>query len=468
MDDSQDIYLIGIAGTGMGALAGLLKALGHRVRGSDEHVYPPMSDKLAEWGIPVVEGFDPGHLEPAPDRVVVGNVIRRENPEAAQARDASMPTWSMPQAVAEYGIRDRHSVVVTGTHGKTSITAMVAHLLMSAGRDPGFLVGGALLNYRESFHAGSGDHFVVEGDEYDTAYFDKGPKFHHYRPRTVVITSLEFDHADIYDSVEAIETNFEGLVERVPPDGHLVVWAGAQRALRIAKRSGRPLTVYDESDPEADLVTRAQSTGEEGLSFEPVLRGESLGQVRVAQWGRFSANNALAAIGAALQAGLSPVEIARGLASFRGVKRRMEVIGQPRDVVVVDDFAHHPTALFETLSAARLRWPGHKLWAIFEPRSASTRRRTFQDALVESFLPADEIIVGSHPRLAEIEEAERFSPEKLAQDLNRRAKRARAIADVSEIASTVAREAQAGDVVMICSNGAFGGLHAKLLERLAA
>ncbi len=469
MSDREDIYLMGIAGTGMGALAGLLKSLGHSVRGSDEHVYPPMSDKLREWQIPVLEGFDAGHLEPRPDRVIVGNVIRRVNPEAARAREESIPTLSMPQAVAEYGIRDRHSIVIAGTHGKTTITALVAHLLMSAGRDPGFLVGGALLNYPESFRGGEGDYFVVEGDEYDTAYFDKGPKFVHYRPRTAIITSLEFDHADIYDSVEQIETSFRKLTEAVPADGHLVVWGGAERAMRIAQASGRPLSVYDaRPGAVAQLTLARQETGPEGLRFEPLLEGESLGEMRVALWGSYSANNVLAAIGAARAAGLTAEELRDGFASFRGVKRRMEVRGEPRGITVVDDFAHHPTAIRETLAGARLRWPGARMWAIFEPRSATTRRNVFQNALVDAFLPADRIVIGSHARLNEIPEAERFSPERLAEELEASGRWARAIAEVDAIVTTVAEEARPGDVVMVCSNGAFGGLHEKLLSALGS
>lgn len=469
MNDQDDIYLMGIAGTGMGALAGLLKSIGHRVRGSDEHVYPPMSDKLREWGIPVLEGFDAAHLDPRPDRVIVGNVIRRGNPEATRAREEGIPTLSMPQAVAEYGIRDRHSIVIAGTHGKTTITALVAHLLTSAGRDPGFLVGGALLNYPESFRAGDGGYFVVEGDEYDTAYFDKGPKFVHYRPRTAVITSLEFDHADIYDSVEAIEASFRELAVTVQHDGHLVVWGGAERALAIARDSGRPFSVYDaRPGVTARLTLKHYETGPDGLRFEPVVDGESLGEMRVALWGSYSANNVLAAIGAALDAGLNADALREGFASFRGVKRRMEIRGEPRGVTVVDDFAHHPTAIRETLAGARQRWPQARMWAIFEPRSATTRRNVFQDALVDAFLPADRIIVGSHARLDEIPEASRFSPDRLARALEAEGRWARAIADVDAIVETVTREARAGDVVMICSNGAFGGLHEKLLVGLGA
>ncbi|MEO1173095.1 MAG: Mur ligase family protein, partial [Myxococcota bacterium] len=386
--------------------------------------------------------------------------------EAARARQDEIPTLSMPQAVAEYGIGDKHALVIAGTHGKTTITALVAHLLMAAGKDPGFLVGGALLNYPESFRAGAGGFFVVEGDEYDTAYFDKGPKFVHYRPRTAVITSLEFDHADIYDSIESIETSFRKLLDALPEDGgHAVVWKGAERAVRLAQASGRSVSLYHESEP-ADLTLAQHRTGPEGLTFEPIVGGRSLGEMQVALWGRFSANNVLAAIGCALDAGLSAEEIRTGFASFKGVKRRMEVRGRPRGITVVDDFAHHPTAIRETLSAARERWPDARMWAVFEPRSATTRRNIFQDVLVEAFAPADRVVIGSHARLNEIDASERFSPEKLAAALEGRGAWARAIPSVDDIVAAIVSEGRSGDVVMVCSNGAFDGLHRKLLDAL--
>ncbi|MEO0815048.1 MAG: cyanophycin synthetase, partial [Myxococcota bacterium] len=288
------------------------------------------------------------------------------------------------------------------------------------------------------------------------------------QPRTAVITSLEFDHADIYDSVEAIEASFEKLVRVVPEDGHLVVWAGAERAIKIAEASGRPLTRYDAApSASAELTMARHRTGPDGLDFEPVHRGASLGTMRVALWGSYSANNVLAAVGAALDAGLSAEEIRKGFESFRGVRRRMEIRGEPNGVTVVDDFAHHPTAIRETLAGARLRWPDARMWALFEPRSATTRRNVFQDVLVEAFESADRIIIGSHERLHEIDESERFSPERLAQALEGRGKWARAIADVDAMVASVQAEAKPGDVVMVCSNGAFGGVHGKLLAALA-
>jgi UDP-N-acetylmuramate: L-alanyl-gamma-D-glutamyl-meso-diaminopimelate ligase len=465
-----DIYLLGICGTGVGSLAGLLKQLGHRVRGSDEHVYPPMSDKLREWDIEVLEGYDAAHLDPEPDLVVVGNVIRNHNPEARRARERHLPTLSMPEALARFGIGDKHGVVIAGTHGKTSITALAAHVLMKAGRDPSFLVGGALVGYPESFRAGGGEQFVVEGDEYDTAYFDKGPKFVHYRPRTAVITSLEMDHADIFDSIEAVEHAFRAFIGQVPSDGHLVLWRGAERARRLVAEHARTsrITVYSETPhPDADLILDGYESGPEGIRFLPVDRGEPLGEMRAPLWGEFSAANVLAVIGALRPLGLSNAELRDGLASFAGVRRRLEVRGQPRDITVVDDFGHHPTAVEKTLAAARSRWPGRRLWALFEPRSATTRRKLFQERFTDAFAAADRVILGSHERLAEIPERERFDPGAVAAALVDRGVAAEAEPDVDRIARRVCDEARAGDVVILFSNGAFGGLHRKLLAALS-
>ena len=465
------IYFIGICGTGVGPLAGLLKRQGHEVAGSDEHVYPPMSDKLREWGIPILEGYDAAHLARRPDLVVIGNVVRATNPEAVVVRERDLRFMSMPQAVAEFGIRDRHCIVVAGTHGKTTTSALTAHVLLEAGRDPSFLVGGALVGYPDSFRSSDGDLFVIEGDEYDTAYFDKGPKFLHYRARTAVITSLEYDHADIYDSLAAIERSFARLIAQVPEDGHLVMWHGATRArAQLAEHARtREVTLYaEQAAPDANLHMARCTSGPAGLSFEAVLHGRSLGVMQVPLWGPASAQNVLAVIGALVPRGLAAADLARGLASFAGVKRRLEVRGEPGGVTVVDDFGHHPTAVAVTLAAARTRWPGRRLWAIFEPRSATSRRNVFQTEFVDAFAGADRVVIASHERLNEIPAATRFSPEQLAADLRVRGVHAKAEAKVEGIATLVAGEAERGDVVMVFSNGAFGGLHELLLARLAA
>jgi len=466
---SRNIYFIGICGTGVGALAGMLKQLGHVVSGSDEHVYPPMSTKLQEWGIPIFEGYKVEHLQPKPDLVVVGNVIRSTNIEAIYARKTGIPTLSMPEAIAEYGIGDKHSIVVTGTHGKTTTTAMLAHVLMQANSDPSFLVGGALMGYAESFRVGKGPYFVIEGDEYDTAYFDKGPKFWHYKAKTAIITSLEYDHADIYPSIEAIENSFKGLIQRVPNDGHCIVWHGATRARRLIREYAQTtqiITYASSVEQDANLYLKDWSSGPEGLTLYPVYQGRELGKMQVPLWGDFSAQNVLAVIGALLSIGLDVEKIRTGLASFQGVKRRLEVRSEIKGITIVDDFAHHPTAVLQTLAAARTRWPKRCLWALFEPRSATSRRNVFQNDYVQAFLSADKIVIAGHERLREIPEAERFNPEQLAYDLVTQGRQAEAIRDVDDIVERVSQTATAGDVVLVFSNGDFGGLHGKLIARL--
>ena len=490
----QRTYVVGIAGTGTGALAGLLKAAGHDVTGSDTHVYPPMSDKLAEWGVPVLEGFDAAHLEPAPDLVVVGNVVRRDNPEAVATRERNLPTMSMPQALAHFGIGSRHSVVVAGTHGKTTTTALLAHVLVDAGREPGFLVGGALVGYRESFRLGSGDTFVVEGDEYDTAYFDKGPKFLHYRGKTVLLTSLEFDHADIFADVQAVENAFARLIEQLDTDGHLVVWSGAHRALKLAQNARcQTLTVYGQTNdaielsrPHVRVVAEDVQLGPRGASFTvhqrdvaPLdydakanhagaapMHNDAQNAVptrfEVGLWGSFSVDNALAVVVAARARGLSDAAIAAGLRSFCGVRRRMEVRAEVRGITLVDDFAHHPTAVLATVAAARSRWPGRRLWAIFEPRSATSRRNTFEAEYVQALGSADCAVVAHHARLDEVPVAQRFDPARVANAITSAGGQAWDAPDADAIAARVAQEVRAGDVLMVCSNGSFDDLLNKL------
>jgi len=464
----KDIYLLGVGGTGVGALAGLLKQLGHRVRGSDEGIYPPMSYKLQEWGIHVDLGYDPKHFQPRPDLVVIGNVVRATNPQAVFAREQNLSVMSMPEAVAEFGIGQRHCIVVAGTHGKTSITALCAHVLIDAGYDPGFLVGGALVGYRDSFASGSGEHFVIEGDEYDTAYFDKGPKFVLYRPRSAIITSLEYDHADIFADIAAVEAAFGKFIDVVPQDGHLVVWEGATRARRLLESSEQRTTIYGGDEREGvDLWANAYSSGPEGLQFEPMLDGASLGQMRVPLWGEFSLHNALAVVGVLAPLGLPSEKIAKGLASYRGVRRRFEVLGEPGGVTIVDDFGHHPTAVAATLQAARMRWPQRRIWALFEPRSATNRRNTHQDAYVRAFGGADRVVLGSHKRLEEVPKEERFDPSQVSEALNAAGVEAKAVEDPKAVAQWVIEQSEPGDVLMVFSNGDFGGLHAMLQEGLS-
>ncbi|MCK5689321.1 UDP-N-acetylmuramate dehydrogenase, partial [Myxococcota bacterium] len=325
--------------------------------------------------------------------------------------------------------------------------------------------------YPDSFRVGDGKFFAIEGDEYDTAYFDKGPKFLHYKPQTAIITSLEFDHADIFDSIDDVERAFQKLIQIMPKNGHLVIWRGAERAVRLARESDfeGKLTIYDsEPGPGVDLWLSDISTGAQGVSFNATYHNESLGHFELPQWGDYSALNGAAILGALIGAGLSPDEVRGPMSTFRGVKRRMEIRGEFDGVTLVDDFGHHPTAIKVTLDGARARFGERRIIAVFEPRSATTRRSVFQKELVDAFLVADRAIIGSHERLGEIDEAERFSPERLVRDLNERGVEAAHIPEVGEIVETLAKTVQSGDVIMVFSNGAFGGLHQKLEATLMA
>lgn len=465
---TKSIHLIGICGTGMGSFAGLLKAAGHRVRGSDENVYPPMSDKLAAWGIPVASGYRPENLDPAPDLVVVGNVIKRNNPEAMAVVERGLTATSFPAALGELFLEHKHSVVVAGTHGKTTTTSMIAWLLTAAGRDPGLLVGGVPQNFGEGFRLGNGEYFVVEGDEYDTAYFDKQPKFLHYRPRTAVLTSLEFDHADIYPNVEAIEAQFDKLVALVPPGGKIVACASAPRVMDRLHLSRAPIETYT-AQPELAATWHARDLelGERGASFALFHERIRVGRFELPLWGRHNVENAIAAISVALSAGLSVAEVREGLLEFRGVERRQTVRAEIDGVRVVDDFAHHPTAVKETIAALRARFPTGRLYGIFEPRTATSSRKYFQDLYASAFDEADQVIIASVGR-KELAATEKLDTEVLAQAIAARGRPARHVADVDAIVALLVAEARPGDTLLLMSNGGFGGIYAKLERALAA
>jgi UDP-N-acetylmuramate: L-alanyl-gamma-D-glutamyl-meso-diaminopimelate ligase len=330
-------------------------------------------------------------------------------------------------------------------------------------------VGGVLVGYSESFRNGEGNFFAIEGDEYDTAYFDKGPKFRHYKPKTAIVSSLEFDHADIFTSIEDVEAAFKKLITIVPEDGHLIAWAGATRAVRLINESGiaQKVTLFDtKPGDDVRLWMKQCETTPDGLVFEAVRDGVSLGEMTVPMWGEFSARNVLAAIAAIESADLSAEALKAGLASFQGVKRRMEVIGESNGITVVDDFGHHPTAVTLTLAGARKRWPSRRIIALFEPRSATSRRNIFQDAFVEAFSAADHVVIGTHKRLQEIDEAERFSPAAVARKLSDDGVASVAPGDVDAVLAHLSGETRAGDVIIVFSNGDFGGLHGRLVKQI--
>ncbi|MDC0714298.1 UDP-N-acetylmuramate:L-alanyl-gamma-D-glutamyl-meso-diaminopimelate ligase [Stigmatella sp. ncwal1] len=464
------IHLLGVAGTGMGSFAGMLKAAGYEVTGSDENVYPPMSDMLQAWGIPVVTPYRPENLDAAkPDLAIIGNVIRRVNPEATEVRARRLPQMSFPAALGSLFLKQSHSVVVAGTHGKTTTSSLMAHVLVDAGKDPSFLVGGVTQNYAGNYRVGKGPHFVVEGDEYDTAYWDKGSKFLHYQPRTAILTSVEFDHADIFRDLPHYEATFEKFVRLIPPEGQLVVCAAYPNAVRIAGGTrGRVVTYVAREGAEADYTPRNVSFGAEGARFEVVERGTVLGTARMELTGLHNVENVLSVIAAARGLGLSFEEIAQGLASFRGVKRRQEVRGEPGGILVVDDFAHHPTAVRETIAALCQRFPERRLWAIFEPRSNTSRRNIHQEDYAHAFTGAARASLKVPERHDKVPSNEELDVPRLCEALKAQGIQADHAADVPSLLERVAREALRGDVLLVMSNGAFGGFIDKVLAALQA
>ena len=457
---------MGICGTGMGSFAGLLKAAGYRVRGSDENVYPPMSDKLAAWNIPVMTGYRPENLDPAPDLVVVGNVIRRTNPEAQAVLERGLPYTSFPKALGEMFLEDRHSVVVAGTHGKTTTSSLLAWLLHQGERDPSFLIGGIPENFSEGFRLGRGPHFVVEGDEYDTAFFDKVPKFVHYRPKTAVITSIEFDHADIYDDVAAIEAQFSKLVDLVPASGVILAYAGDPRVMKVVDSAIADVERYaleETASPNwhvRDLVFDA-----DGSNFWIFQHRIRLGRFHLPMSGRHNVENAVAAVVVALRLGMSVAEIRDAMAEFKGIARRQTIRGEIGGIRVIDDFAHHPTAVRETVRGIRARYADGRLFAVFEPRSATSSRKYFQDAYSSAFSGADEVIIAAVGKKGLAAE-EQLDTAELAAAITSNGIRARNIRQIDDIIELLAREALPQDTLLFMSNGGFGDIHDKMLSAL--
>ena len=467
----------------MGAVAGLLAGAGDDVRGSDAAVYPPMSEQLAALGVPVMMPYAAENLAWQPDLVVVGNVHGKDHVEVQAALAQGIALTSFPAVLGDRLIDGKHAIVVCGTHGKTTTTSLIAHVLGEAGRDPSLFVGGVPVGLGHGYKLGKGEDFVIEGDEYDTAFFDKGPKFLHYKPRTVILTSVELDHVDIFPSFEAVKDTFKKLVALIPADGLLVVCGDAPDAVAIAKAAACKVEVYAVLDAPADGgeepappegVTWWASHLEVGksgrVSFD-VYRRNGGGAEKVDRFesllvGRHNVENSLAAIAVASARGVAIKDIQRGLASFAGVRRRQELRGIAGGVTVLDDYAHHPTAVRETLKALRKRFPKRRLIAVYEPRSATSRRKTFQGEFADAFAYADEVIVGRMFDPSKIPAADRFDPERLALDLHQRGTKASYTPDVDVIVKQLAESAAPGDVVCVLSSGSFDGLHDKLLDAI--
>ncbi|SHI01024.1 UDP-N-acetylmuramate--L-alanine ligase [Desulfofustis glycolicus] len=462
----QSIHLMGIGGTAMAALAGMLSERGYRVSGSDNPLYPPMSDLLDRLDIEVAAGYQPENLSHRPDLVVVGNVISRDNPEARALADAGLPYLSMPQAVATLFLASRRPLVIAGTHGKTTTASLLAAALHTAGADPGFLIGGIVQDFGSNYRLGGGPVFVIEGDEYDTAFFDKGSKFLHYRPEVAVITSIEFDHADIFADLEAIKHSFHRFVSLLPQHGLLVANLDDPVVAEIAASARCPVQSYGRQvgrDWRIGVIDQKP----EKTSFQ-LYRGDALfADMTIHQPGLHNCLNATAAVAVMSHLGLDRTALLAGCNAFKGVRRRQEIRGVVDDIIVIDDFAHHPTAVRETLIALRQAYGDRRLIAVFEPRSNSSRRSLFQQAYAASFGAAHLAIIKEPPILKETDRLDRLSAALLADEIDRNGGKAVACADTDAILTRLGEIARPGDVIAILSNGGFDDIHRRLLAVLA-
>jgi UDP-N-acetylmuramate: L-alanyl-gamma-D-glutamyl-meso-diaminopimelate ligase len=461
MAKHKHIHLIGICGTAMASLAGMLQQRGFRVTGSDAAAYPPMSDFLASLGIPLAQPFAAQNLEPHPDMAVVGNAISRGNLELEHVLDKRIPFCSMPQIFHDEFLLGKEVLVVAGTHGKTTTTSMLSWIFDSAGLQPSFLIGGIAENFGSSFQLGSGKHFILEGDEYDTAFFDKGPKFMHYFPDSVILTSVEFDHADIYKDLDAVETAFKRLVNLVPGRGRIIGFDGGESIERCLTKAFCPVERYGFS-PKAPWQITNLKLQPARTTWSVMRNGKPWADFEFALGGEYNVCNATAAAAMAAGCGIPKEQIVAALRSFKSVKRRLEVRAEVNGITVIDDFAHHPTAISGTLTALRALYPGSRLWVILEPRSNTLRRNVFQNSLAESLALADEIVVANVFKSEAIPENERLDLAAVTRQIEKQGRRARILADADAIVRQVAPEMKSGDVIAILSNGGFGGIYEKL------
>jgi UDP-N-acetylmuramate: L-alanyl-gamma-D-glutamyl-meso-diaminopimelate ligase len=464
-EDLKRVYLIGICGTGMGSLAGLLQQTGCRVYGSDEAAYPPMSTRLAEMGVHVLEGFTEDHLKPPPDLVIVGNACTPRHVEAAFARDNHLPQLSLPEALAHFYLKKRRSLVVAGTHGKTTTTGLLVHALRSAGLDPGFMVGGVMVNGNVSYGVGRGRHFVVEGDEYDSAYFDKRPKMMHYLPHSAIITSVEFDHADIYDDWDAYLAAFREFAGTISPEGTLAL-NGDDRVVReLAEHASGNVRLYGLSEG-MDVSARHVRYGAGGQRFSLMVDGEIVEEIFFPMSGRHNLMNVLAVCTIALSEGMSPTVLADGIAQFKGMRRRQEIRGDADGVLVIDDFAHHPTAVRETVRAIADRWPERRVVAVFEPRSNSSRRKVFEQAYSEAFGGAEHVFLSMPPIRHNDSADDLLNADTVSRIIREGGIPAAAFESADAVLPHLVDVLRPGDVALIMSNGGFGNIHDRLLQQL--
>jgi UDP-N-acetylmuramate: L-alanyl-gamma-D-glutamyl-meso-diaminopimelate ligase len=456
-------YFIGIGGIAMAQAALLLQEMGYRVTGSDTSLHPPTDQQLQEGNIIVEKAYEAAHLTPAPDLVVIGNAVSRGNPEVEAVLEGDIPYLSLPGLIEEVLLDKRRSAVVVGTHGKTTTTALLAWLLFSGGLDPSFLIGGVPLNFNRGYHLGKGGWVVLEGDEYDSAFFDKQPKFLHYLPEVAILTSIEYDHADIYQDFDAVKRAFRQLLAIIPKEGILIACSDDPVVRKII--AGVPYRV-ETYGAQGKWSPDGVRTNPQGTIFSLHQGGKSLGELEIPLWGDHNLSNALGAAVAASLLGLPIAQIREGLRTFKGVRRRMEVIGEARGITVIDDFAHHPTAIRETIRGLRARYPQSRLWAVFEPRSQTMRRRVFQGELVQALKQADQVVIGrifSSPS-----QGEALDPSKVVQEIREEKGEAAAAyrEDPEEIVSHCVAKASPGDIIVVMSSGHFAGLPRRILKAL--
>ena len=459
------MHFIGICGTGMATLAAMFKEKGMEISGSDRESYPPMSEFLASKGIPVLRGFSIEHLKPEPELVIVGNAISRGNPEVEFVLNFKLPYLSFPEALKSFFLRDKTSIVVTGTHGKTTTTSMIAWVLRQAGLRPNFFIGGVPENFDTSYALDDGEHFVVEGDEYDTAFFDKGPKFLHYLPDMAVVANLEYDHADIYPDVESIIQQFERFVNLLPERGYLAVGVESPLAIQACRKGFCEQETFG-MGKEADWGARDPEWKDGRLSFDILYHEKLFRRVRMPLIGSFNIRNALAATAILNRLHIPEDTICRALEEFKGVRRRLQLRGEADGIQVYEDFAHHPTAVRATLTSIRRDLKPRRLWAIYEPRSATSRRNVFQDEIAEALSFADHIVVSNPYKPEGIPESDRLDVATLVSALQSAGCAAWNIGSSPDIIEKLCKEASQGDVVVVLSNGAFDGIPEKLPEAL--
>ncbi len=473
LESLRHVHVIGVCGTLMGAFAAFLRRRGVKVTGSDQNVYPPMSDVLRAAGVTLFDTYRPENLTAVgrPDLVVIGNVIPAVNPEARAAIAGGYSYTSLPEAMESLFLERTRNLVVAGTHGKTTTTSLLAHVLASAGRDPAYFIGGIPADLPYAFHVPGveeGRLFVLEGDEYDTVFWDKGPKFNHYRPDDVILTSIEFDHADIYPDLAAVCRAFDGLIDRIRPGGRLIACLDYEtvRTAVARARAVELLSYGSTAGSGARLSVAGLAEGSGGTSFEILEGGRSVASLTMPLAGRHNALNALAVWIECRELGLDSDSVRQAIARFRGVKRRQEERATVRGVTVIDDFAHHPTAVRETLAALRARHPSRRLVAVFEPRSATSRRKIFQKDYAEAFDSADRVLIAAAYDQSKIASADQFSSAQLVEDLRARGRDARLMHSVEAGVRELASESREGDLIAVLSNGGFGGLIPKLVETL--